>query len=161
MNGAGAIIGLLITDKKNRDALMSELFHWYQNTAFPSFVPTKAVFDYTPPTSVSGSSLCHVSNTKWAKKAGYRVDSDQRKERCRRLAADVAAHTVTTLNLYFDDAFVTNGHDSDESKECMECHSGHGGLGNASGQMNCTSCHEKSLAHKIFGDIHYKLLKKR
>ncbi|TAJ10297.1 hypothetical protein DMA11_19170 [Marinilabiliaceae bacterium JC017] len=72
LNGAAAIIGLLIDNKKVRDALTLDLFQWYESNAFPVFKPKTPVFDFTPPTSVSESVLCHASTTKWGKKTGYR-----------------------------------------------------------------------------------------
>lgn len=142
LNGAGAIIGLLINDSKNRAALMDQLFHWYENTSFPIFSPTRAVLDYTPPTSISESVLCHVSNTKWGKVAGQRVHGPEQKERCRRLVADVAAQTVLLLNMYFADDFLINGHANEGSRNCMACHGEEGNLGDVCGKMKCTSCHE-------------------
>ncbi|MBI9064069.1 MAG: cytochrome c3 family protein [Marinilabiliaceae bacterium] len=161
LNGAAAVIGLLVDNKKVRDALTLDLFQWYENNAFPVFKPKNPVFDFIPPTSVSESVLCHASTTKWGKKTGYRIDSNQRKERCRRLTADVAAHTVEILNAYFENTFVPTQHDNEKVNDCMVCHGSQGKMGNTTGKMNCNTCHEKSLGHKIFGDIHYKMMKKR
>jgi hypothetical protein len=111
LNGAAALLGLLIESKETQDALIAELFHWYENTQFPIFKPEKPIMDYTPQTSEAQSILCHASTTKWGKVSGYRIDSKERKERCRRLTADVAAQTVVILNQYFENSFVTNGHD--------------------------------------------------
>jgi hypothetical protein len=161
MNGAAAIMGLLIDNKKVRDALTADLFHWYESTAFPTYKPTAPTLDFTPETSVSKSVLCHASSTRWVKKTGYRIESDERKERCRRLTADVAAHTVEILNAYFDNTFITDYHENETTSNCMACHGSQGKLGNSSSKMNCTSCHDKSIGHKIFGDAHYKLMDKR
>ncbi len=161
LNGASAIFGLLINDKNTRDILTAELFRWYETNAFPIYTPTDPTLDFTPITSTSESILCHASTTKWGKKAGYRIDSKERTERCRRLTADVAAHTVEMLNTYFNHTFITSYQDNETVNECLACHGGHGKLGNTTGKMNCTSCHEKSVAHKLFGDIHYQLMDKR
>jgi hypothetical protein len=161
LNGAAAILGLLIDNKKVRDALTADLFSWYENSALPKFTPPDAIFNFAPPTSVAKSSLCHVSTARWGKQAGYRIDSDQRKERCRRLTADVASHTVEMLNAYFDNEFMATHHQNEAATNCVACHGSEGKLGNTSGKMNCTSCHEQSLAHKVFGDVHYKMMDKR
>ncbi|MGQ1787650.1 MULTISPECIES: cytochrome c3 family protein [unclassified Saccharicrinis] len=158
LNGAAAVMGLLIDNKKVRDVLTSELFYWYENNAFPLFKPNEPVLDFTPPTSVSTSVLCHASTTRWGEKTGFRIDSKQRKERCRRLTADVASRTVEILNSYFNDTYITNQYDNKTVNNCMTCHGSHGKLGNTTGKMSCTSCHDKSVGHELFGDIHYKLM---
>jgi hypothetical protein len=91
--------------------------------------------------------------------AGYKVNSDERKERCRRLTSDVASRVTIVLNEYFGNTFVTNGRDNEEVKTCMTCHSDKGKLANTSSKMGCASCHTESTGHKLFADIHYKLLK--
>lgn len=161
LNGACAIFGLLIEDKKVRDILTSELFRWYETTAFPSFKPKEPTLDYTPVTSISNSVLCHASTTLWGKESGYRIDSKERKERCRRLTADVTAHTVEMLNAYYNNTFVTKYQDNKTVNECMACHGSQGKLGNTTGKMNCTACHDKTVGHKLFGDIHYKMINKK
>ena len=161
LNGAAAVIGLLVDDKKIQDMLVAELFRIYERTSYPSFKPQKPVLDFTPPTSVAKSFLCHVSTTRWGKASGFRVDGNERKERCRRLTADIAAQTVSILNSYNDSAFVSNEHDNETVRTCMTCHGKEGKLGNTSGKMSCTSCHSESVGHKVFGDAHYKFMKKR
>ncbi len=159
LNGATALMGLLVSNKGIRDALTSELFGWYERSAFPTFIPEESTLDVSLPNSVSESVLCHASNTKWAMNSGYRIDSKERKERCRRMTADVAAQTVVILNSYFDNSFITSGQNNETVSSCIACHGSQGKVGNTASKMNCTMCHEKSVGHKVFGDIHYKLLK--
>jgi len=159
LNGAAALIGLLIEEKEIQNLLIADLFQWYENNQFPVFTPELPVLDYTPPTSVSGSVLCHASNSKWGESSGHKISSPERKERCRRLTADVTAHTVDMLNSYFSNTFVAYTRDNETVRTCMTCHGGKGKLGNTSGNMTCTSCHPKSLGHRVFGDVHYKLMK--
>jgi hypothetical protein len=161
INGAASIFGLLLDNKNVRDALTAELFQWYETTPFPTFKPREAVYDFLPPTSVSKSVLCHASTTRWGKKTGFEISSNERKERCRRLTADVAAKTVEILNSYFNNSFITQHHNNETVNNCMACHGSKGKLGNTTGKMNCTSCHEKSIGHKLFGDIHYKMMDKK
>lgn len=161
LNGAAALIGLLVDGKEVQDALAAELFHLYETTPLPVFKPNEPALDFIPATSVAKSSLCHTSTTRWGQAAGLRIDSKERKERCRRLTADIAAQTVTILNSYHENTFVTNAHDNETVRTCMTCHGNEGKLGNTAGKMNCTSCHTKSLGHRIFGDAHYKFMKKR
>jgi len=159
LNGAAALIGLLVNGKEIQDALAAEIFYQYENSPLPIFKPNTPAMDYEPPTSIAESILCHASNTKWGDATGLRIDSKERKERCRRLTADMAAKTVSILNAYHEDSFVANAHDNETVRTCMSCHGNEGKLANTAGTMNCTSCHTKSLGHKIFGDLHYKLIK--
>lgn len=161
LNGAAALIGLLLKEKEVQNVLIADLFMWYEKSPFPLFKPEKAILDFTPPASVSESVLCHASTTNWGKTAGYTIGSKERKERCRRLTADVAAQTVTILNKYFENTFLSHARDNETVRTCMTCHGSEGKLGNTSGNMNCTSCHDESLAHKLFADPHYKLMDKR
>jgi len=161
LNGAAALIGLLVEGKEVQDALVAELFRIYEDTPFPTFKPLKPALDFKLPTSLAKSVLCHASTTRWAKKAGYTISSKERKERCRRLTAEIAAHTVTILNNYHANAFVANAHDNETVRTCMTCHGSDGKLANTTGKMNCTSCHDKSMAHKVFADSHYKFMGKR
>jgi hypothetical protein len=160
LNGAGALIGMLVGEKKHQDQLIADLFHWYERTSFPIFVPPKPAFEHEPARSVSGSVLCHVSNTNWSATTGHRVNSKERKERCRRMTADVAARTVEILNSYFSNAYLAHMEDNATVSNCMTCHGNDGKLGNTSGRMTCTSCHEESIGHKIFSDAHYQLMSK-
>lgn len=161
LNGAAALIGLLVEDKSTQDALVEELFHLYENSPLPNFSPESPGLDYTPPTSIAGSFLCHASTTRWGKVSGLRIDSKERKERCRRLTADIAAKTVTILNTYHDNNFVAHSNVNETVGSCMTCHGSSGKLGNTSGKMTCTSCHTKSIGHRVFGNAHYKFMKER
>jgi len=127
----------------------------------PVFKPHTAIFDFMPPTAISTSTLCHVSNTRWAQVSGYRVKSKERSERCRRLTADVTAKLAIIMNQLADNSYTTDSIDEETTRTCISCHDKQGKLGNTSCEMNCTSCHTKSLGHKLFGDIHYKLMDKR
>ncbi|WP_347840532.1 C-GCAxxG-C-C family (seleno)protein [uncultured Draconibacterium sp.] len=161
LNGAAAAVSLLVGDKKNCDVLMAELFAAYETTPLPEFKPKDPGMDFEPPKSVAKSVLCHASTTRWGKKAGYTISSKERKERCRRLTADIAFKVVTILNNYHANTFMANAHDNETARTCMTCHGSEGKLGNTSGKMTCTSCHEESLAHKVFADSHHKFMSKR
>ncbi|MFW5877772.1 MAG: C-GCAxxG-C-C family (seleno)protein, partial [bacterium] len=150
LNGGAAIFGIFVEDKKTRDALITDLFQWYEQTRLPEFKPQKANFDFNPPVSAAESTLCHASTTKWGKDAGYKIGSDQRKERCRRLTSDVAAKVSDSLNKFFDNTYITCTHNDEAVNECMTCHGSEGKLGNTSGKMSCNSCHSESAGHKVF-----------
>jgi len=160
LNGAAALVGLFVQDKKTQDLLAAELFNEYENTPLPIFKPDKPALDFTPPASAAQSILCHASTTRWVKDTEFRIDSKERKERCRRLTADIAAETVRILNDFHEGSFIANAHDNETVRTCMTCHGAEGKLGNTSGKMDCTSCHTESFGHKIFADFHYKIMKK-
>jgi hypothetical protein len=109
LNGAAALIGLLVEGNSIQDTLITGLFRWYEKISIPEFRPQTAILDFTPPSSVSESTLCHASVTNWVKNSGYKADSGQRVERCRRLTSDVACRTAVVLNEYFSNTYVTNG----------------------------------------------------
>jgi hypothetical protein len=159
LNGASALIGLLVAEKKTQDSLIVGLLRWYEKTKLPEFIPQIPILDFTPAASCSNSTLCHASTTNWGKVSGYSMISDQRKERCRRLTGDVAAQITIVLNDYSKNTYLTNGHSNETVRKCMTCHGKEGKLVNTSGKLSCTSCHTESLGHKIFSDAHYKLIK--
>ena len=161
LNGASSLIGLFVADKGIQNALIKDLFRWYEKTPLPVFKPNTAILDFIPPTSISISTLCHTSNTHWSQVSGCKVKSKERKERCRRLTADVTAKLVAIMNQLADNSYTTDSIDDETIRTCISCHDKQGKLGNTSCKMNCTSCHTKSLGHKLFGDIHYKLMNKR
>ena len=159
LNGAAAVIGLLISDKAVQDQMIADVFQWYEKESFPTFTPANPNYDFTPPKSVPSSVLCHASNTNWCKDSGYKVTSKERKERCRRLTADVAQKVATALNEIHANTYIANAHTNETDGTCMTCHGNEGKVKNASVKMSCTSCHTESVAHKVFADIHYKLMK--
>lgn len=161
LNGSAAVIGLFVAEKAMQNSLITGLFRWYEETKLPEFKPQMAILDFTPTSTISNSTLCHASNTNWGKEAGYKTNSNERKERCRRLTGDVASRVTVVLNEYFGNTYVTDGHDNETVRTCMTCHGDKGKLGNTSGKMGCTSCHTESIGHKVFADVHYKLMKSK
>lgn len=158
VNGAAALFGLFINDKKLRDKLVTELFRWYEQTPFPIHQPKQPKLEANMPTSVAQSVLCHASLTNWTKASGEKAHDKVRKERCRRLSADVAYKATEMLNALFKGEFVATHTDSQVVGSCMACHGSEGKLDNTSGKMNCSSCHSESLAHKAFAGPHYKIM---
>jgi len=53
------------------------------------------------PSTTSESVLCHISSGTWSETTGLDITGPSRKERCRRLSADVATKTTEILNAYF------------------------------------------------------------
>ncbi len=101
LNGAASAIFLVTggMDKKLRElpyAIIQEVFHWYEQTALPDYRPKNPKFEIVK--SVSRSTLCHVSVTKWCKASGFKAFSKERSERCAWLTARVAKYTAELLN---------------------------------------------------------------
>ncbi|MDX9755597.1 MAG: C-GCAxxG-C-C family protein [bacterium] len=156
LNGAAAAVGLFVQNKAHREELIEHFFTWYEKTALPIYTPTSSTISI--PTSVSDSVLCHASTSKWVKASGLSIEGPERAERCSRLTADVAQKTVGMLNDYFSGQYQTSTELSEETSTCVQCHGGKGKLSNIKGKMECSACHDKSLAHTLFADIHYKYM---
>lgn len=157
LNASGAIIGLFVSDKAAQDHLISELFRWHETTPLPVFIPDNPVKDARLPAVISNSTLCHASNTNWIRESGYKINSDERKERCRRLTSDVVYHLTGLLNAYFSNSYTTAAA-TESVRECMSCHGDKGKIKNTSAKMTCSSCHTESVPHKLFADVHYKMM---
>jgi len=157
LNGSAALFGLFIADKTVRDSLITDLFQWYEKEPHPSFKPEGS--EMKLPAIASNSVLCHASNTLWSKVAGVEIESKERKERCRRMTADVASKVVEMLNALHSNTYFTNTHSNEKVQTCMACHGNEGKLKNTAGKMDCKSCHDESLGHKTFSDVHYHLIK--
>lgn len=92
----------------------------------------------------SGSQLCHISVTEWAKANGVAVDSQERKDRCARVAGETAKKAVLLMNAQVAGEFkatlpVTNS----ASAGCITCHGNDGQqtVRNGVALQDCTACH--------------------
>jgi len=158
LNGAAALIGLFVSDKNVQNNLIADLFRWYEQSSLPVFTPQKAVYDYSPTQTTSNSVLCHASNTVWSNASGFSPKIKERKERCSRLSGDVAEKVTTALNQIFTDTYIAGKVSNDEANTCISCHGSEGKVNNTAVKMNCTSCHTKSIGHRVFADVHYKMM---
>jgi hypothetical protein len=141
VNGASAMIGLFVSDAAHRDAMIRQLSQWYEGAELPQFLPA----DATGPsmaTSCAGSVLCHASVSKWCAAAKQPIDHPLRKERCRRLSADLAGKVIQLLNEYFATHQAPVFKPSAVIAGCIECHGAGGEQSNISGTMSCVSCHD-------------------
>ena len=64
-----------------------------------------------------------------------------------------------SLNEIHADNYITNKHGDDAAGTCISCHGKEGKVSNAAVKMSCNSCHTESMGHRIFSDVHYKLMK--
>lgn len=64
--GGAASAYALFWGRKERDAMVDELFHWYSTTNLPIYNPAdaKVSLDKTKPT-IAESQLCHISVSRW------------------------------------------------------------------------------------------------
>ncbi len=148
LNGASAAISL-VCDKTTTAKLVNELLGWYTQVELPTDTSNQyavdGVFDtikynQAVPQNISGSPLCHVSVTEWCTVSEHKVGDIERKERCARLAGDVAAYAVELLNSEVDGQFAGKYVTPATLTACVSCH-GPAVMDNTSVKMECTQCH--------------------
>jgi hypothetical protein len=148
LNGASAAISL-VCDKATSDKLINELLGWYTQAEFPSDESNAYAVNHTftdnrcdvqLAQNLCGSPLCHISVTEWCNAAEKQVGDLERKERCARLAGDVAAHAAQLLNAEFAGQFESVYIPPESIAGCMSCH-GSGFVANVAAKMACTQCH--------------------
>lgn len=143
----GALLGAasamaLFWGRKDRDPMVTELFRWYEKTAFPTYMPPAGAPGLAGPvpTSVSGSVLCHISVSTWASTTGISAHDKRRNERCARITADVAAKAMEIINAKCDGAFSAKLKSPAEAA-CLDCHGKDKVSPILKGRMDCTPCH--------------------
>jgi hypothetical protein len=148
VNGAAALTGLLHPEKpkETRERLINQMAVWYETTLLPRFSPAEPQWADDVPPSVAGSLLCHISVARWCEVSDRKAFCVEKKERCRRLAADGAARIVEILNREAKSAGGETAPLTPEVASCLECH-GRQGQGNAMGKMSCSACHELGPDH--------------
>jgi hypothetical protein len=122
--GASAAIGLVHKDSAVYSKLITQMTGWYTEVLG------------------SGSVLCHVSVTEWAKANGVTVESQERKDRCSRVAGEVAKKAVLLLNAQADNALEVTFGPRESVVGCLSCHGANGMMNVRAGVLqDCTSCH--------------------
>lgn len=144
----GALLGAasamaLFWGRKERDAMVDELFRWYEKAAFPMFNPGKDAIGVEGdiPTHVSDSVLCHISVSSWSYATGIPAGSKTRSERCSRLTADVAAKAVEIMNAKIDGNFVALHGKQESLEQCSSCHAKDAEKPILKGKQDCAPCH--------------------
>jgi hypothetical protein len=113
---------------KGGEQVANEVIHFYAGNDLPTFKPRSPKIAADIPTSRSDSPLCHVSVGTWMKKAQRGFWSAERKERCARLAANVAIQTAKHLNDWADGKFKAEHvlpaltYDITAQHNCADCH---------------------------------------
>jgi len=149
LNGAAALVSL-VTDKASSGALINEVWGWYTTENLPTNNANSATYEEIKysgemPQNISGSSLCHSSVSQWCMVANKKVGDIERKERCARIAGDIAAKTAEVLNAHFASSFVGTFKDPDGNDTCMACHGTV--TSNVMTHMECASCHTNEPVH--------------
>ena len=93
--------------------------------------------------TVCDSPLCHRSVGKWSEETNFEISSDEKKDRCAKVAADTAAKAAELMNDWkagtFQGTYVANA----EFASCLSCHNGATSqLDDEQGLANCTVCHD-------------------
>lgn len=161
LNGSSAAISL-VCDKATSDMLISELIGWYTQVELPSALSNQYAVNHTFTDNrcdvellrnACGSPLCHVSVTEWCKTASHKVADLERKERCARVAGDVAAYAVKLLNDNLAGTFVPAYVPPETIAACMTCHGG-AMLDNVAANMECQQCHDDPHASTVEDNPH-------
>ncbi len=124
--GAGIVTGFILGEKGEK--ILNDVIYWYTVTELPQYIPKEPKAEIKNK-SVSNSPLCHISVGRWMKKENVGFFTPQRKERCARLAADVAMKTVELLNEYKKGTYKplypvsqAKFHKLPAQNNCIDCH---------------------------------------
>jgi hypothetical protein len=157
LGGTSLIINLVTYDEDMTfKQIIDRMFWWYAEQEFP----TDRFDDISPiPGQIkvkTMSPLCHTSVSKWTMAAGTHVKSEEKIERCAKVAGEVVFTAVTALNEYFAGNWTPPAWmPSDEIKHCVVCHSPDtfkqdlDGMSTQQGHMECLMCHDD---HMKIGD---------
>jgi len=143
LNGACAAIGLICTNDQAKK-IITYLLNWAALSPLPTTPDYNVVNNSDIVTSIAGGNLCHMSVTNWCLAAGKASGSIERKERCARLAADVAGTVVKLLNEVLNEDVELAQTSPAEATGCIDCHSSSNSFdegGFTMGKMDCTTCH--------------------
>lgn len=127
----GSSVAASLAAGKEGEKIINDVIAWYASTELPTYKPKnpKASFKNT---NASNSPLCHISVGKWMAKEGVGFNSPQRRDRCARLAANVAMKTVQLLNAWADGIY-------------KPAHGNQLKMYDITAQNNCTECHGSSV----------------
>lgn len=120
LNGAAWVIQACAGT--NAANIINDLFQWYCNYPFPSR-DHDAYANYTRvKTTVANAPLCHTSVSNWCFTTKNKTSSAQKKDRCAKVAGDVAGKTAELLNILFAGGYVPGFVQPDPT--CSGCHVG-------------------------------------
>lgn len=159
LNGACAFIQMVTPSSAQN--IIHELMGWYCGYPFPTTrMDTYARYAVNQPISIAKSPLCHNSSGTWAFDNGFRIGSNERKDRCAKLSGDVAYQVIYYLNAWkagnFTPTLTAPTYQADNSAyiRCFNCHEGPTSTKDmVRGKMNCMmgGCHPDKVTHHING----------
>lgn len=131
LTGAGAVIGLVVPDTDIAEAMTNDLAFYYSYTDLPSFTPPKNLIADINYMTIANTPVCHISVGRWMSQEGVEFLSDERAERCARVAANIAMEAARMLNEWKKEGkytprhrplfnVLTNGITSQNN--CKDCH---------------------------------------
>ncbi len=130
MPGAGVIIGLVTGDTDTAEAMTNDLIYYYSYTEMPVFEPEKPIKASIKHKTIAGTPICHISVGRWMRAEGVAFLTNERAERCARLAASIAMEAARMLNAWAAGKYkpkhqplynvLANGITSQHN--CMDCH---------------------------------------
>jgi len=150
------LISGVVADKKLREEMINELMAWYIHHPFPEYQPA----GLNLPKVAVGSTLCHISVSKWvnAMDPPVTADSKEKKARCAGVSGDTAKKAVEILNAYADTGAFSATHKPDPIvASCMGCHK-ESAPPFTQGKENCMSCHGSGLINIDDCESHRDLL---
>ena len=103
--------------------IVDRLFWWYAEQRFPPnrFDDISPIPDQIKVKAMSP--LCHTSVSKWVYEAGVNIKTQEKIERCAKVAGEVAYTVTLALNEYFEGNWVApSWNQSDETEHCIRCH---------------------------------------
>ncbi|MCI0472658.1 MAG: C-GCAxxG-C-C family protein, partial [Ignavibacteria bacterium] len=144
LGGASCIISLaMFAPGKDADykKMIDWLFSWYEDQEFP----TDRFDDMSPkPKQIKVkpmTPLCHSSVSGWVSAAGVSVNSEEKIERCSKVAGEVVYNLVKAINEYYEGKWnAAAWNPPKEIEHCIDCH-GKNNMNNQQGHMKCGSCH--------------------
>ncbi|HVJ50133.1 C-GCAxxG-C-C family (seleno)protein [Desulfitobacterium sp.] len=130
------------------DPLGNELIGWYTTNPFPSNLMDSYANYKRVRQTVSNSPLCHLSVSNWCYTTKNTVSSDQKKDRCAKVAADTAAKAAEILKSWKAGTFVGVYQPGAEFSSCLSCHNGATSQrDDEQGLANCTMCHVDKITN--------------
>lgn len=146
LNGSIAVIEL--ASGNAAETIGPELLGWYTKFPFPSSAHESYCHIPNQITTISSSPLCHQSVTLWCDASGATINSNEKKDRCAKLAGDTAAKAAELLNAWKAGTFAAAYQPNPETSRCFSCHVGPTSRkDNVQTQMDCLECHTDRSTH--------------
>jgi hypothetical protein len=138
--GASTAAGFITGDTDTVEAMSNDLMFFYANTVLPVFKPAKGRWAEIKNTTKADTPVCHISVGRWMAEEGVAFLSNERAERCARVAATIAGKTAEMLNAWE----AAGGNYTPVNKPLANVMTN-----GITSQNNCTDCHGKSVPKPI------------